>query len=68
MKQKGIVQFYLREKGYGYIRVPETREEFYVHQSQLKTPIQKGDEVVFEVEETKQGAVAVAVKKITTFL
>lgn len=64
--QKGIVQFYLREKGYGYIRVPETREEFYVHQSQLRTPVQKGDEVVFKIEEGKQGAIAVEVRKIIT--
>ena len=63
--QKGIVQFYLKEKGYGYIRVPETREEFYVHQSQLKMSIKRGDEVVFKIEEGKQGALAVEVKKIT---
>lgn len=66
MIQKGIVQFYLREKGYGYIRVPETREEFYVHQSHLKTPIEKGDKVMFKIEEGKQGAVAVEVEKIVT--
>ena len=60
---KGIVQFFIESKNYGYIRVPETREEFYVHRKNLLEPIQKGDVVLFEIREDKQGAFAAEVRK-----
>ncbi len=60
---RGIVQFFLVDKGYGYIRVPETREEFYVHRKQLKGPVQRGDQVRFVVKENKQGAYAAEVER-----
>lgn len=59
---KGIVQFYIEKKGYGYIRVPETREEFYVRRKHLKDSIKKGDVVFFEVEEDKHGLYASKVR------
>ncbi|TXB62397.1 cold-shock protein [Phaeodactylibacter luteus] len=59
---KGIVQFYMPEKGYGYIRVPATREEFYVHRRYLQQPIEKGMAVTFEVRSGKQGLYAAEVK------
>lgn len=59
---KGIVQFFLEERGYGYIRVPETREEFYVHRRHLLGPVKKGDVVIFDIQENKQGAYAVHVR------
>ena len=61
---KGIVQFYVTKKGYGYIRVPETREEFFIHKKHLLSPIQKGDVVTFEIGEDKQGMFAKNVKRI----
>ncbi len=60
----GIVQFFLSEKGYGYIRIPESREEFYVHHKQLTEEIQAGDRVQFELGENKQGLFAKAVRKV----
>ncbi len=60
---KGIVQFFLEKKGYGYIRVPETREEFYVHRKHLLEPVQKGDKVCFEVKEDRHGLYADQVRK-----
>ena len=61
---KGIVQFFIIKKGYGYIRVPETKEEFFVHKKHLLSPIQKGDVVNFEIGEDKQGMFAKNVKRI----
>lgn len=58
---KGIVQYFLKTKGYGYIRVSETREEFYVHKKNLLEPIQKGDIVEFEIAENKHGMYAIKV-------
>jgi cold shock CspA family protein len=60
----GIIQFYLEEKGYGYVRIPETREEFHVHRRYLQSEVQKGDEVEFEIKEGKQGQYAVNVRHL----
>ncbi|MCB0565347.1 MAG: cold shock domain-containing protein [Phaeodactylibacter sp.] len=60
----GIVQFFLEQKGYGYIRVPETREEFYVHQRHLKVPVKKGDRVRFVIQEDQQGLYAAKVERM----
>ncbi len=60
---KGIVQFFIEKKGYGYIRVTETREEFYVHRKHLLEPIKKGDSVCFELKEDRHGLYADQVKK-----
>ena len=54
----------MESKGYGYVRVPETREEFYVRRKHLLTPVQKGDRVHFEVKENKRGMYAVQVQRI----
>lgn len=63
--QKGIVQFFSIEKGYGYIRIPETREEIFVHRKHLREPIRKGDSVQFKLGENKWGLYAVEVQKIS---
>lgn len=63
-KQKGIVQFFLAEKGYGYIRVPATGEEFFVQRKHLRHSVQRGDRVRFEILENKQGLYAVHVEKL----
>jgi cold shock CspA family protein len=61
MKRKGIVQFYIKKRGFGYIRDINNREEFYVQSKYLLSPIQKGDLVEFEVKENNQGLYAVKV-------
>lgn len=58
----GIVQFFLEKKGYGYIRVPETREEFYVQKKHLLESVKKGDQVSFEIKEDKHGLYATKVQ------
>ncbi len=60
----GIVQFFLERKGYGYIRVPETREEFYVQRRHLKAPVYKGDKVRFVIREDKLGLYAAEVERV----
>ncbi|MFK7934253.1 MAG: cold-shock protein [Saprospiraceae bacterium] len=60
----GIVQFFLKRRGFGYIQIPVTKEEFYVRQQDLVTPIADKDKVHFVVKEGKQGLFAIEVKKI----
>lgn len=62
--QKGIIQFFSPEKGYGYIRIPETREEIFVQRKYLREPIEKGDVVRFKLRENKWGLYAAEVQKI----
>lgn len=64
MKQEGIVQFYIREKGYGYIRVETTHEEFHFRERNLKTAVEDGDRVMFEIGEDNQGLFAKNVTKL----
>lgn len=60
----GVVQFFLQDKGYGYIRVPETREEFYVHRRNLLQPVERGMAVRFVLRQNKQGAYADEVQPV----
>ncbi|NRA48877.1 MAG: cold shock domain-containing protein [Phaeodactylibacter sp.] len=60
----GVVQFFLKDKGYGYIRLPDTREEYFVHQRNLLQPIERGMKVQFVLKENKQGAFADEVRPV----
>lgn len=60
----GIVQFFLAQKGYGYIRVPETREEFYFHRKNLRGTVSDGDTVSFVIREDKHGLYAAEVQRV----
>lgn len=58
----GIVQFFIESKGYGYIRSEDSLEEYYVHRKNLTAPIQKGDRVIFDIQEDRHGLSAINVK------
>ena len=60
----GIVQFYLKSKDYGFIRIPETREEIYFSGKTLNKNLvmKKGLKVCFEIIEDKHGLEAVNIR------
>ncbi|MEA3447337.1 MAG: cold shock domain-containing protein [Bacteroidota bacterium] len=60
---KGIVKFFNRTKGYGFIKDVESEKEYFVHVSGLIDEIDKDDEVTFELSEGRKGMNAVDVKK-----
>ena len=61
----GVVVFYLPERGYGYLRLEGTREEFYFRRANLAGPaVQPGDRVRFLLREGRQGYYADAVTRI----
>ena len=60
---EGVVQFYLEKKGYGYIRVPETREEFYFQRQHLLSPVSDGVRVSFTIREDRHGLYADEVER-----
>lgn len=59
----GRVKFFNDSKGFGFIKDTETQEEFFVHVTGLKTDVQEGDLVTFELEKGMKGLNAVNVKK-----
>ena len=52
---QGIVVFYLAAKGYGYVRIPDTAEEFHFRSANLLSPVQAGDQVSFVLQQNRQG-------------
>lgn len=61
---QGIIQFYLKNRGFGYIRVPETGEEFHFAKKNLLEEIKDKDTVTFELKKTKHGFYADEISKV----
>jgi cold shock CspA family protein len=51
----GIIIFFLPAKGYGYLRIPDTREEFHFKSASLSQAVKAGDYVRFKLKQNKQG-------------
>ncbi len=63
--QEGIVIFYLEDKGYGYLRLLGTREEFHFRKKQvLSKTLVSGDIVRFTLAKGRQGYYADNVEKL----
>lgn len=62
--QTGTIIFYLPEKGYGYLRLLDTREDFHFRDKNLLvSTVNAGDLVSFELKEGKQGYFADRIQK-----
>lgn len=62
---EGVIIFYLSDKGYGYLRVRGTREEFHFRAKQMiSTDLAAGDIVRFKLAEGRQGYFADQVEKL----
>ena len=59
---KGKVKFINEEKGFGFIKSSDSREDIFVHSSGLIDEICEYDHVEFDVEEGKKGMSAVNVR------
>ena len=61
----GQIIFYDPERGYGYLRLTGTLEEFHFRRANLADgPVRKGDAVTFILREGRQGYFADAVRKV----
>lgn len=60
----GIVKFFNRSRGYGFIHSEETNNRVFVHISELKDRIRPGDHVKFEIKEGDKGPRAKNVKLV----
>lgn len=64
IKKSGVVKFFNKDKGYGFIIDEDNGEEYFFHVTKLKQEVKKDDKVEFEVEEGKRGLQAVGIKLI----
>lgn len=61
--RKGIVTYFNDSKGYGFITDIKSKENVFMHSSQLQQPVKEGNLVTYETERGPKGMVAVRVKK-----
>jgi CspA family cold shock protein len=63
-KKQGTVKFFNGEKGFGFIKHDDGKNETFVHVSGLIDQIKEGDHVEFDVKNGQKGLNAVNVTKI----
>jgi cold shock CspA family protein len=59
----GVLESFNQEKGYGFIRDSKTKDTVFVHQNNMVGPLNRGERVSFEIEQTPKGPGAINVKK-----
>ena len=64
LTRTGIVSFFDKNKGFGFINDQQTKERVFVHINQLEAPVDEGNKVSFEIGSGPKGPVAMNVKKI----
>jgi len=60
--EKGRLKWFKVEKGFGFIEV-EQGKDIFVHANQFEEHVEPGEEVEFQVKESRKGPVAIKVKK-----
>ena len=63
-KQEGICKFFNSQKGFGFLKINNSKEEIFFHHTGLIDEVQKDDHVSFEITEGKKGPNAVNITKI----
>jgi len=58
----GVVTFFNKSKGFGFIRDDESRESLFVHMNNITEPIAETDRVEFETDRGPKGMMAVNVR------
>jgi cold shock CspA family protein len=61
--RQGVVKFFEKDKGYGFIKDKETQEEYFFHYSSANFPVAQSQNVTFEIEPGPKGLNAVRINK-----
>ena len=59
----GTVKFFNTEKGFGFIKEDDSAKEYFVHVTGLVDEIKENDKVTFELQEGRNGLIAVNVRR-----
>lgn len=60
----GVVKYYNRSKGYGFIDSQQMKERIFLHISNADAKLKVGDPVEFTLGKNKKGFIAEGVKKV----
>lgn len=58
----GKVNFFSTNQGFGFIRLKESKEDFFVHMKHVMDAIKEADNVIFDIEKGIKGLIAVNVR------
>ena len=61
--RKGVVNFFNKAKGFGFIKDSVTGESVFFHENNLSEPLKEGDKISYEVEMGNKGPAAIEIKK-----
>ncbi|MBV7267579.1 cold-shock protein [Winogradskyella luteola] len=62
--KEGTVKFFNNAKGFGFITDNDSKEEIFVHTSNLIDQIKENDNVTFDVEKGEKGLSAIKVSVV----
>lgn len=62
----GRLRYYNAKRGYGFIKSQQTDVDVFVHHSDMRENLRKGNRVEFEVEQTDKGLKAKNVRLLQT--
>lgn len=60
-KFQGTVKFFNSEKGFGFIKANDSKEDIFVHVSGLSEDIKENDKVEYEMQQGRKGMNAINV-------
>jgi cold shock CspA family protein len=60
--RKGKISFFNEEKGYGFINDLKSQQRVFVHVNNMLEPLRENADVLFEIESSPKGAVAINVR------
>lgn len=62
--ETGVIKFFNEDKGFGFIKVDNSRDDLFVHATGLIDQVEQNDRVTFETKRGKKGLNAINVKKM----
>ncbi|MEJ0029872.1 MAG: cold shock domain-containing protein [Bacteroidota bacterium] len=60
----GVVKFFEKDKGYGFIKDSQSQEEYFFHYSSASFQVAQSQAVTFEIESGPKGLNAVRINKV----
>jgi CspA family cold shock protein len=60
--KEGTVKFFNTSKGFGFINLKDSKEDIFVHSTNLIDKIRENDHVTFNVEQGDRGMTAIRVR------